>query len=254
MSSCAFCQYGRASLVFPMSIPVEAALCVLAASDGLAVAAAEVAGHTTEKTRAAGAETVRLVLRGERDCGVEQGAHLVAVRAAGRDGWLPGLAGTRRQDDGSPLGLEIVLLARLDAKFKNVMFLPESTLRELMPMGSAVEVRFVQRMLPVQHDCPEQWLRDRLLRLANMVEESFVDASREVTARDEIRGALHRAGLRFEVEAGGGKSCVPPADTGNRVSEEELGFWDEEARLNTRCGTYQSGEERLDAYMAHLPA
>ena len=32
------------------------------------------------------------------------------------------------------------------------------------------EVRFVRPLLPVQHDCPEQWLRDRLLRLANLVE------------------------------------------------------------------------------------
>eukprot|EP00927_Polykrikos_kofoidii_P053905 TRINITY_DN48428_c0_g1_i1.p1 TRINITY_DN48428_c0_g1~~TRINITY_DN48428_c0_g1_i1.p1 ORF type:complete len:257 (+),score=43.07 TRINITY_DN48428_c0_g1_i1:89-859(+) len=255
MTACVLCPYGKASMTFPMAIPADAALAVLSLINNQSIATAGcVEGHTTEKTRAAGAQTVRFGLSG---CVVdnlpEQGAHLVAVRAAGRDGWLPGVAGTRYRECDSSLGIETVIFARPDAKFMSVMFLPEHILRELFPTGTGAEIVFLRRLLPVQHDCPEQWLRDRLLRLANMVEESYANPKLAFAPLDRIRDALQRAGLRFDANFVGPTACVLPADAGDRISDAELGYWKEEAEFNTRCGSMEAGDQRLDMYMACMP-
>lgn len=195
---------------------------------------ATVAGYTTQKTREAGAASVRLNVRSP-----ESGAHLVLLRARGCGGWLPGLAGTRGSRDGTP-AVEAVVLGRSDVLFTSVMYLGEETLKELFPEGSDIEVRFVELLLPVQHDCPPQWLRDRLLRLADLVETKYASVPRGETLGD----ALIRAGLTFLKPSG--RETALHADAGNRMSEEELGYWNEEMRLNTRCGALMNGTERLD--------
>mmetsp|Transcript_171173 Transcript_171173/g.548688 ORF Transcript_171173/g.548688 Transcript_171173/m.548688 type:complete len:259 (-) Transcript_171173:66-842(-) len=257
----AACPYGRASICFPLSLPAQAALKAIEASSGLPARAAEVAGYTTCKTRAAGASSVRLQLLrggGSGEEPPEQGAHLVAVRAAGREGWLLGLAGMRTREEGQPDGMEVVILARPDTKLGALMYLSEETLRELMLEGAAVEVRFCRFLLPVQHDCPEQWLRDRLLRLANLVEEAYpAPPSAPDPPPELVRAVLAAAGLAVGLAVGaaaGDRQTVLPADHGNRVSEEELGYWDEEMRLNTRCAATMDGSARLDYFMSHMPA
>eukprot|EP00928_Gymnodinium_smaydae_P085764 TRINITY_DN69374_c0_g1_i1.p1 TRINITY_DN69374_c0_g1~~TRINITY_DN69374_c0_g1_i1.p1 ORF type:complete len:267 (+),score=62.69 TRINITY_DN69374_c0_g1_i1:52-852(+) len=257
----ATCPFGRASLCFPLAVPAKAALAALAAAESEgssptdAAAAAEVSGYTTGKTRAAGADSLRVLLLA--DAPVAPGAHLVTLRAPGQTGWLVGLAGTRQaRPDASPDGLEVLVLARPDARFQKVMYLPEATLQDLFPLGSSVPVRFLRPLLPTQHDCPEQWLRDRLLRLANMVEEMY--SSQPETAGHELQVTLERAGLRF-VDAADAAAArqktplAPPADSGDRVSEEELGYWNEEMKWNTRCGASMNGESRLDYFMSHMP-
>jgi len=252
----AACPYGKASMCFPLAIPVKAALNVLRDIDEVPVSTAEVAGFTTGKTRAAGADSFRLHLPAADapEQVPHQGAHLVALRFKGHESWLPGLAGMRRPQEGSPAGMEVVVLGRPDAKFTALMYLPEDTLVELAPVGSIVEFRLLRFLLPVQHDCPEQWLRDRLLRLANLVEEAFSVYTAPPPPAEEVRAALQGAGLCFGAEPKERAGPTLPADTGDRVSQEELGYWDEEMRLNTRCAATMDGGSRMDYFMSHLPA
>lgn len=184
---------------------------------------------------------------------LEQGSYLVSLRAPNQKGWLLGLAGTRPRIDGPPDGLEVVVLARPDLRCTALMYLPEETLETLAPIGQKVQLRALRPLLPVQHDCPEQWLRDRLLKLADMVEVAFSEGH-SAPQPEVIREALQSAGLHV-VGKTSAKTELPilPADAGNRVSEEELGYWNEEMRLNTRCAASMEGESRLDAYMAHMP-
>lgn len=255
----ALCPYGRASVCFPLTVSARAALSALAAAEGLPITEAEVAGYTTEKTRAAGAASVRLHLLGDGAAGSvswQQGAHLTALRATSGGGWLLGLAGTRRPQEGLPPGLELVVMARPDQKFGSLMYLPEETLRALMPEGSRVELRAVRPLLPVQHDCPEQWLRDRLLKLADIVEVAFSasPAGGPSPPQEKVSQALQQAGLLLMQDATGLQQLPTlPADTGNRVSPAELGYWEEEMRLNARCAASMEGQARLDHYMSHLP-
>merc|ERR1719436_1752633 len=95
------------------------------------------------------------------------------------------------------------------------MYLPEEVLADWLPNVSSsstgasgeaaapplapVEVRLLRTLLPVQADCPAQWLRDRLLRLADLVEEAFGgdgSAAIDGSGPEELRAALLRAGLR----------------------------------------------------------
>lgn len=253
MAALAPCPYGRASQCFPLSIEASAALAAASGSEDALVLEGIVAGHTTFKTRAAGAESVRLEFSiGASAPEPEEGAHLIAVRAHGREGWLPGLAGTRRPVERAPLAVEVVVFGRPDGKLASLMYLPESTLREWMPTGAAVELRFIRNLLPVQHDCPEQWLRDRLLRLANLVEDAY--SKSHPRPPGDVLHALARAGLRLEGEAARCETVLP-AKLSAAEQEEELGYWHEEAKLNTRCaGTMDdSHQSRLDELMSHMP-
>merc|ERR1740121_2742032 len=118
--------------------------------------------------------------------------------------------------------MEVVVLARPNNALDTLMYLPEETMRELMPCGGLLDLRMMQFLLPVQHDCPEQWLRDRLLRLADLVEVAYSEATAEQPGEQEVREALERAGLRLGDFGDGRSDPALPADTGNRVSQEEL--------------------------------
>jgi len=202
--------------------------------------------YTTQKTFAAGACSICLRLQGN-SLPVEQGAHLITIRSQGCSGWLPGLAGTRSPTLGEEPGIEVVVLGRPDQKLNKVMWLPEPTLSALYPLalGSGagkVEVRFVKALLPVQHDCPEQWLRDRLLRLCDIVDTAFcaADEMQNLTVLD----ALQSAGLLLGHDHNA--LIAGPADKGDRICNEELGYWDEEMKLNVRCGASMDGQVRQD--------
>lgn len=139
------------------------------------------------------------------------------------------------------------MLGRPDRTLGAVMYLPEEVLAVLLPSGhpAPAEVRFVRLLLPVQHDCPPQWLRDRLLRLADLVDTTFAGVSQA----EALAAVCERAGLRLVEpgpKLGAGTHTALPADAGNRISEEELGYWDEEMRWSTRCGASMDGAARLD--------
>eukprot|EP00933_Yihiella_yeosuensis_P005063 TRINITY_DN109486_c0_g1_i1.p1 TRINITY_DN109486_c0_g1~~TRINITY_DN109486_c0_g1_i1.p1 ORF type:complete len:272 (+),score=42.34 TRINITY_DN109486_c0_g1_i1:46-816(+) len=243
----ACCPTGRASVCFPLCISSQAAHGVIAAGESLKSVAADVVGLTTVKTFEAGAQSVRLRLRESLD-GVsanEEVAHLVLLRASGSRGWLPGLAGMRQYRlDSEQKAMEVVVLARPDSKMNAVMYLPEATLNELFPSDAGVEVRFLRELLPVQRDCPGQWLRDRLLRLADMVETEFEAVP---CGYPSLKETLETAGLKIVQEGHASERQMPvlPADSGDRISPAELGFWNEEMNLNTRCGATVPGEKPI---------
>eukprot|EP00747_Dinoflagellata_sp_TGD_P164250 gnl/TRDRNA2_/TRDRNA2_183920_c0_seq1.p1 gnl/TRDRNA2_/TRDRNA2_183920_c0~~gnl/TRDRNA2_/TRDRNA2_183920_c0_seq1.p1 ORF type:complete len:264 (+),score=46.86 gnl/TRDRNA2_/TRDRNA2_183920_c0_seq1:76-867(+) len=247
----AVCPYGRASIVFPLCMSGKAALGILAAAeaDGAREDAleADVAGYTTQKTREAGAYSVRLELRDGGGKFPEPGAHLVVIRAPGCEGWLPGLAGTRTSANGggSP-GVEVVVLGRANVHMNAVMYLPESTLTVLYPSQGApspVQIRFLRLLLPVQHDCPPQWLRDRLLRLADMVDVDFSSTDTSLPGGLTLDAALRRAGVLLKNQENG-DDRAGPADKGDRISGEELGYWDEEMQFGQRCAGSMDGEQK----------
>lgn len=235
------CPYGKASLCFPLAISGTAALNVLASADGLLSTFGEVVGLTTQKTCEAGAATLRLSLKAPLDNHeLEHGSHLIALRSHGHTGWLPALAGTRQPQRGERLFMEAVVFGRPDKRLESIMFLSEETLAALYP--SEVEVRVISYLLPAQRDCPPQWLRDRLLRLADMVETTYwVDQP----LGQALGQALQSAGLRF-FDGGQAGSHAIPADAKSRVSADELGYWDEEKRLGNRCAASMDGQGRLD--------
>lgn len=231
-------SYGRASLCFPLALSSEAWAAALVA-ETQASAEADVSGFTPQKTREAGACTVRLELRpGSPE--LAPGAHLVLIRAAGCDGWLPGLAGTRKPEDNQPPGLEVVVFGRPDKRRQSVMYLPDLTLQALFSTPSAC-VRPVQLLMPVQHDCPGQWLRDRLLRLADAVETEY---SKLASSGCDVLTALRQGGIEITGEAE--DECVAPSDMGDRISQEELGYWTEEMKTGHRCAGSMDGQGRQD--------
>eukprot|EP00929_Paragymnodinium_shiwhaense_P060366 TRINITY_DN30158_c1_g3_i7.p1 TRINITY_DN30158_c1_g3~~TRINITY_DN30158_c1_g3_i7.p1 ORF type:complete len:281 (-),score=48.87 TRINITY_DN30158_c1_g3_i7:115-957(-) len=279
----ASCSYGKPSLTFPLSIPAATALALLEASGSQPVATADVTGHGTFKTRAAGAESVRLHVRiaealatDHSFCRPEPGAHLVALRPQGQEQWLLGLAGTQagQEADCPSLATEVVVLARPDKACSRFTYLPERTLRSLFPVASGDSpgtcgFRFLRYLKPTQRDCPEQWLRDRLLKLADMVEESVPVQQAPALSGARVRAALAGAGLAiderspeavvfpadFAEEGEGDAEAVPSGKHPSRISEEELGYWNEEMRLGNRCaGSMDGAQRRLDYLMGHLPA
>lgn len=233
--------FGKASITFKLSMSRSAVLGVLAAEDE-GVIGADVVGFTTQKTFEAGASSLRVKLHGDA-LAPEPGAHLVAVRSDGSDGFLPGLASPRcggSTEVADDIGMEIVIFGRPDKHWKEVMYLPEDVLQNLFPPDSAVELRMIQALAPVQRDCPPQWLRDRLLRLADGVDTNFADACPGLRDNPhELRNVLEQAGLSLTNV--GAEMIVMPADHGKRVGEEELGYWNEEMKLNTRCGATLEG-------------
>jgi len=299
----AACPFGKASRCFPLAIGRDAALGVMAAAESSSLVQqtfkrsatmacthamegmlfrTDVAGYTTTKTQEAGASSVRLTVRPGQALS-DVGAYLVALRAPGRAGWLPGLAAPRcgggAGDATAPAGLEVVVFGRADVRFSALMFLPEDTLRVLFPnsddgtgipdldddmnddlnedsaefrKGKDVEVLFLRHLLPVQNDCPPQWLADRLLRLADAADEAFSSAGRVVGGLEEIRCRLERAGLEW----------VAPEATKVKVekmSEEEMGAWKEEMRSGQVCAAgvevrpdYEQGAPRFDLVTPNL--
>jgi len=231
-------------MCFPLAVSSSTVCGVLHEEQDEGCLTGRVAGYTTNKTRAAGAAALRVKFNSQESAPAP-GAYLVTVRVEGQIGALPGLAapkcGGPHEDHGTPSGVEIVVFGRPDASHVRVMYLPEEVLRELYRADSQIEVRLLRPLLPVQHDCPEQWLRDRLLRLADGVEGLY--------QQDQLSGGLQEkleaAGLKLSA-ASTRTPLAMPADYGDRVSEEERGYWDEEMRLNTRCDATMNGEARLD--------
>mmetsp|Transcript_94745 Transcript_94745/g.182020 ORF Transcript_94745/g.182020 Transcript_94745/m.182020 type:complete len:253 (-) Transcript_94745:212-970(-) len=231
------CPFGKASLCFPLSLGRSAALGVLDA-DAEGILCTDIVGYTTRKTFEAGAHSLRLTLQ-DGAYAPEPGAHLVVVRAKGCEGFLPGLAAPRcggNEADSVGKGMEVVIFGRSDKSWSSLMYLPEDVLQRLFPTGSTADLRFVKALAPVQHDCPPQWLRDRLLRLADGVETTFA-CPRDT--RQDLQLMLERAGLLL---TDSDKAYpVGPADEGQRVGEDELGYWNEEMKMNTRCGASIEG-------------
>jgi len=237
--SCGF-EFGKASVCFPLKISRASFLGAVVADDegGLS---GEVAGYNTQKTYEAGASSLRVQLSADAGS-VAPGAHLVKIRAEGYKGFLPGLACSHCGGEDSAAaatGLEIVIFGRPDIKWKDAMYMSNEVLGDLFPDRSAVEVRFVQALAPVQHDCPPQWLRDRLLRLADGVETSLSCDSKRDSA-EEFRATIALAGLEPESGQKSGMRVLP-ADHGNRVGKDELGWWEEEMKMNPRCGASMDG-------------
>lgn len=208
-----------------------------------------VVGYTTRKSFEAGAFAVRVAVVSDGisdESPMEPGAFAVAVRGKGQEGFLVGIAAARcggGSSENQDVGLEIVVFGRPDRKWEELMYLPEDVLKMLFPEGTSVDVRVLASLAPVQHDCPPQWLRDRFLRLAEEVEKAYAGAFPK-TSPDELEEAVEFAGI-FPVALRQATDIVPPADTGKRVGEEELGYWNEEMQVGNRCGGIEGGA-RLD--------
>lgn len=232
------CPYGKASICFPLSISRAAALGALDAQDE-GVLSAQVVGYTTQKTFEAGASSLRVKLN-YNSMAPSPGAFLVAVRAPGCQGFVPGLAAPRcggADRNSADCGFEIIIFGRPELTWSELMYLPEEVIRKLFPADASVDVRIVKSLAPVQHDCPPQWLRDRLLRLADGVESMYSGGNADLS---KLRCTLENAGLRPVQK--GEEYIVPPADVGKRFGEDELGYWTEEAKLNARCGASKEGD------------
>merc|ERR1711965_704106 len=139
------------------------------------------------------------------------GAFLVAVRAPGCQGFLPGLAAPRcggADRNSAECGFEIIIFGRPELTWSELMYLPEEAIRKLYPVDASVDVRIVKSLAPVQHDCPPQWLRDRLLRLADGVETDFSCDSKRDNA-DEFRSMLELAGLEVNSDHAADMRVLP---------------------------------------------
>lgn len=238
------CPYGKASLCFPLAVSGKCALGLLAKAPD-EVICADVLGYTTPLTREAGACSVRIALQLLPKVAIEfpPGSYAVVLRARGRAGWLPGLANTKHVKDG--LLLEVVVLGRPDARLRAVMYLPEAVLAALWPCGAGLaEVQVLRpALLPQMADCPGQWLRDRLLKLADMLEDNF----QAEASKDLLDETLTAAGLRLgDASVGTGAEAVLPADTGARTDKQELGYWKEEMDYGHLVAASMDGEQRMD--------
>ena len=237
------CANGKASVVFPLSLSAAPAMALLEAASRVSAWPVQVRGYTTALTSEAGACSVRMVL--DSSAALEQGNYAVALRAPGFSGWLPGLGNTRKlQSGGVGMGMEVVVLGRADSQFSAVTYLAEETLATLLPEGlEGAEICVLQpRLMKQLADCPGQWLRDRLLKLANSVEESYDSQSsgqeEAIAARARLQQMLQLAGLNFVRVA---EETVSHADRGQRISAAELGYWQEEADIGHRCAGSMDG-------------
>jgi len=242
-SQMAACPYGKASLVFPLAIPAATALAVVEAAEELPEVHARTIGYTTPLTSEAGACSVRFTVTQPLDC--SPGNYLVAVRSNNHAGWLPGLANTKHH--GEELLLEVVVLGRPDKRLQAVMYLPQQTLNALWPCDGSecgACLRLLKPpLLPQLSDCPGQWLRDRLLKLADMVEVQFKASAGVASAA--LGAQLELAGLQL-VDTVQESVSVGPADKGARVDEQELGYWTEEMEKGHRCSGSMEGSRRQD--------
>lgn len=159
------CTLAEAHASFPLKVSVEAARAASAAALTTATATT-VVGYTMLKTKEAGASSVCLQLPSHSDM-LCLDAAAVSVRAQGKMSFLAGIAAPLKQN-----ALEVVVLARPDRTFGEVTQLDESMLTELFPLHSLVDVRVVRTLLPYEPGNAE-WLSDRLVLLAAMVESHF---------------------------------------------------------------------------------
>jgi len=235
-------QFGKASACFPLAISHAAVLGTLEQEGELF--STTLVGYTTQKTLEAGAASIRVRVDGDASS-LKPGALLVAVRADGHEGWLPGLAASRcgGSDTSEEAGLEIVVFGRPDKAWQEVMYLSEDILKILFQTGDETAVRVLMPLAPVQHDCPPQWLRDHLLRLADGVNETYAGAN-SLSSSEQLQKALSRAGIA--PEGFSRQVTMPPADAGDRVGQTELGYWNEEMAVGHRCNEGLGGSERLD--------
>lgn len=226
------CTYGRASAVFPLSLSISAAAKMFA-TEVATESTARVTGYTTGLTWEAGASSIRFQLS-------SFSSGNVAVLLQSKRGWLPGLGNAKPLD--GRCGLEVVVLARPDRAFTALTYLPEAVLQQLWPVGTILRVKVLSPaplMKPLS-DCPGQWLRDRLLHLCDRLNGAVGDAIDAAVAK--LRAELRTAGLRVE----GVEETVAHADRGQRVSHEELGYWQEEADKGHRCAGSMEGSRRRD--------
>eukprot|EP00419_Tripos_fusus_P054554 CAMPEP_0172803554 /NCGR_PEP_ID=MMETSP1075-20121228/4582_1 /TAXON_ID=2916 /ORGANISM="Ceratium fusus, Strain PA161109" /LENGTH=250 /DNA_ID=CAMNT_0013641997 /DNA_START=30 /DNA_END=782 /DNA_ORIENTATION=+ len=239
----AACPYGKASLVFPLAIPAGAALAAVEATEEIPEVQARVIGYTTPLTSEAGACSVRFAVAQPLEC--SPGNYLVAVRSKNHVGWLPGLANTKHQ--GEELLLEVVVLGRPDRRLQAVMYLPQETLSALWPCDGSEYGACLRLMktslLPQLSDCPGQWLRDRLLKLADMVEVQFKVKAGVASAA--LGAQLEAAGLQL-VDSLPESMSIGPADKGARIDEQELGYWTEEMDKGHRCAGAMDDSRRQD--------
>lgn len=229
------CTYGRASAVFPLSLSISAAAKMLA-TEVATESTARVTGYTTGLTWEAGASSIRFQLS-------SFSSGNVAVLLQSKRGWLPGLGNAKPLD--GQCGLEVVVLARPDRAFTALTYLPDAILQQLWPVETMLRVKVLSPaplMKPLS-DCPGQWLRDRLLHLCDRLNGGDgADAAASAAASAALRAQLRAAGLRVE----GVEETVRHADRGRRVSQEELGYWQEEADKGHRCAGSMEGSQRRD--------
>ena len=104
----------------------------------------------------------------------------------------------------------------------NCYFFPNS---EAQPQKNSKSFAFQRSKIssPVPSRWFSRWLRDRLLHLCDRLNASEPPPGAAEAA--PLRAALQRCGLR----PGGAEVTVAHADRGKRVSQEELGYWQEEA-------------------------
>jgi len=233
------CTFGKASAVFPLSLSAAAALHMLR-QDVQQTLRGQVKGYTTELTRCAGANSIRFDMEDDMP---QTGNLAVLLRAPRCEGWVPGLANSKHLKDGVS-GLEVVVLGRANSSFTALTYLPQETLQQRWPLNSMAEVKVLRPsplMLPLA-DCPGQWLRDRLLHLCDRLEALYGEVGNAPVLEVSMAPQLRLAGLHFE----GKEVMVAPADQGQRVSAEELGYWQEEADKGHRCAGSMEGSERRD--------
>ncbi|CAJ1359236.1 unnamed protein product [Effrenium voratum] len=229
------CAHGKASVVFPLALSANTALRVLEQLSKSAALEVDVTGYTTGLTTEAGAASVRFRLA--HPAPQEVGNYAVAVQAPGFEGWMVGLGNVKALSAG--LGVEVVVLARASSNYSAVTYLPEEVLRSLWPTASRARLKVLgPRLMAPLADCPGQWLRDRLLKLADRLE----DLDPVPRSQSELSQELRRAGLVFSAK----EETVGNADRGKRVSEAELGYWTEEAELGNRCAGSMEGSRRQD--------
>lgn len=237
------CPFGKASSSFPLAISRAAALGALS-DRGKMLLNTSVVGYSTCKTFddtfEAGGSAVRVQLASD---GISDasligvlwgGALAVTVRANGQEGFLVGIAAARSgSSDSEAQELEIVIFGRPDKNWKELTFLPEDVLRMLLPEGTSADVRVISTS-SVHHDLPPQWLRDRVLQLADEVNTTWAGALSR-TSSDDLQEAVEFAGIcpvtvRQTTEVGS------PANPG----KEECGDWDEEIQDGIQCGILQA--------------
>jgi len=236
------CPFGKASLSFPLSISRAAALGALN-ERGRRLLNTSVVGYSTCKTfddtfEAGGsAIRVQLVSDGISDVSLlEPGAHAVAVRANGQEGFLVGIAAVRSGSSNSETQepeLEIVIFGRPDKNWEELTFLPEDVLQMLLPEGTSADVRVISTS-SVHTDLPPQWLRDRVLQLADEVNTTWAGTLSR-TSPDELQDALEFAGIS-PVSVRQATELPQPADVDKQLGDKELGDWDEEIQGGIQGG------------------
>ncbi|CAL1142792.1 unnamed protein product [Cladocopium goreaui] len=199
---------------------------------------ATVVGYTTKLTKEAGASSVRLRLVPGRHARPEArssgdgeiatpSCSTLAIRAGNRLGFLAAIGALIGSPEG--ISMEAVVFGRPNEALVELMPLEEATLQELYPMGSTVDVRLLRSMPFEQFQEPAapsgpvdtpaeaaaeaeplrspkaEWMVERLLQLASMLEFQFApqapeegayEGSSEWLDSEAVQQWLQTAGLR----------------------------------------------------------